>query len=154
MKFELWLLGKNEPYIREGMALFATRINRYVAFEEKVFAETGKSKIAQVIKEAESKLILSKLDDKDYLVILDERGKAYSSEKFSGLINNLLVSGKKRVVFLIGGAYGFDDALRKRANAIVSLSEMTFSHQIVRVLFAEQLYRAFTILNNEPYHHA
>jgi len=154
MKFELWLLGKNEPYIREGMALFAARISRYVAFEEKVFNETGKGKAAQAIKEAECKLFLRKLDDKDYLVILDERGKAYSSEKFSGLINNLLVSGKKKVVFLIGGAYGFDDALRKRANTVVSLSEMTFSHQIVRLLFAEQLYRAFTILKNEPYHHA
>lgn len=153
MKFELWLLGKNEPYIREGMALFAGRINRYVSYEEKVFQEGGKSKVVQAIKDTESKLILSKLDAKDYLVILDERGKAYTSEKFAGLINNLLVSGKKRVVFLIGGAYGFSDALKQRANAVVSLSEMTFSHQIVRVLFAEQLYRAFTIINNEPYHH-
>jgi 23S rRNA (pseudouridine1915-N3)-methyltransferase len=154
MKFELWLLGKNEPYIRDGMALFAGRINRYVSYEERVFTEVGKSKAVQAVKDAESKLILSKLDAKDYLVILDERGKAYASEKFAALINNLLVSGKKKVVFLIGGAYGFDDAVRQRANAVVSLSEMTFSHQIVRVLFAEQLYRAFTIINNEPYHHA
>lgn len=154
MKFELWLLGKNDSYIKEGMLLFATRINRYVSFEEKVFTEGGKNKVAQAIKDAEAKLILSKLDAKDHLILLDERGKQFASEKFAAFINTLLVSGKKRVVFLIGGAYGFDDALRKRANAVVSLSEMTFSHQIIRLLFAEQLYRAFTILNNEPYHHA
>lgn len=154
MKFELWLFGKNDAFIREGMELFSARISRYVSYEVKVFADAGKLKVAQTVKDAEAKLILSKLDAKDFLILLDEHGKRFSSEKFAAFVNTLLVSGKKRVVFLIGGAYGCEDALRVRANAVVSLSEMTFSHQVVRLLFAEQLYRAFSILKNEPYHHA
>src|SRR6185295_9713286 len=119
--FEFWLIGKNESYVREGLELFISRINRYISFETKVLEEQKKSNSAQVIKASESKLILSKLDAKDYLVILDEKGREFSSEKFSSVINNLLMIGKKKVVFLIGGAYGFDDSIRKRANEVVSL---------------------------------
>jgi len=154
MKFELWLLGKNDPYITHGLSLFTERLNRYLPFEVRVFQDAKKSNLPAAIKEAEGRLVMSKLDEKDYLVVLDERGREFTSEKFAAFVNTLLLSGKKKTVFLIGGAYGFDETVKKRADAVVSLSKMTYSHQVVRLLFAEQLYRAFTILKNEPYHHA
>jgi len=146
MKFELWLIGKDESYIAEGLRVFSGRIQRYISFQVKYYDAKKNSSVTATM--------LGSLEDKDYLVLLDERGKEFSSEKFAGLIGSLLNSGKKKAVFVIGGAYGFDDALRQRANSMVSLSKMTFSHQVVRLLFLEQLYRAFTIMKNEPYHHA
>ena len=154
MKTELWLIGKNESYLLDGFEMFSKRISRYVSFEIKYFSEPKKGNTPELIKEAESKLILSRLDKRDYLIILDENGKKYSSEKFASMLEKLFSTGNKKIVFLIGGAYGFDTALRERANQSVSLSEMTFSHQIVRLIFAEQLYRAFTIIHHEPYHHS
>lgn len=154
MKFELWLIGRNEPYVSEAMAIFEKRIKRYAGFEIKYFEGDKRAKTPVAKKSAESNLILSKLEQKDYLIMLDERGKEYSSEKFAGLMGSGMTTGGKKVVFLIGGAYGADESLRRRANLGISLSKMTLSHQIARVVFAEQLYRAFTILKNEPYHHA
>ncbi len=154
MKFELWLIGRNEPYLSEGMAIFEKRINRYLGFEIKYFEGGKKAKDPGIKKVAETNLVLNKLEKSDYLIILDERGKEYSSEKFAEVINRIMRAGAKRVIFFIGGAYGMDEPLRRRAHLAISLSKMTLSHQIARVAFAEQLYRAFTILNNEPYHHA
>ncbi|HXH17857.1 MAG TPA: 23S rRNA (pseudouridine(1915)-N(3))-methyltransferase RlmH [Chitinophagales bacterium] len=154
MKFELWLIGKNEPFISAGLTPFVTRIRRYVPFEIRYFDEPRKGSTPELIKMTESKLILKKLEQKDYLIILDTRGKEYSSEQFAAFITGIMNMGKKKAVFLIGGAYGINEAVYSRANAMLSLSRLTFSHQVVRLVFAEQLYRAFTIINREPYHHA
>lgn len=154
MKFELWLIGRNETYASEAMQIFQKRISRYVGFEVKCFESDKKVKSPAIKKTAEAKLVMSKMEERDYLIILDERGKEYSSEKFASLIGSVMAAAGKKVVFLIGGAYGVDESLRSRANLIISLSKMTLSHQIARIMFAEQLYRAFTILNHEPYHHA
>ncbi|MDX1426739.1 MAG: 23S rRNA (pseudouridine(1915)-N(3))-methyltransferase RlmH, partial [Salegentibacter mishustinae] len=98
-------------------------------------------------------LILAKVQNSDFLVLLDENGKEFSSEKFSAYIQKRLNSGLKQLIFVIGGPYGFSEAVYQRADSKVALSQMTFSHQMVRLFFTEQLYRAFTILKNEPYHH-
>ncbi len=154
MKLELWMLWKNESYISEGLEVFTNRIRRYVPMEVRFFEESRKGKTPELIKAGESKLILNKLEQRDYLIILDARGKEYSSENFAALVSGFMNAGTKKVIFLIGGAYGFDEPIYTRANAMLSLSKMTFSHQVARLLFAEQLYRAFTIINREPYHHA
>lgn len=104
-------------------------------------------------KEEEGRLLLSKISASDFCVLLDEKGKMYASEAFADFLNQKNVSGLKNLVFVVGGAYGFSDALYRRADHKMSLSLMTFSHQMVRMIFLEQLYRAFTILKNEPYHH-
>ncbi len=98
-------------------------------------------------------LILAKVQNSDFLMLLDENGKEFSSEKFSAYIQKRLNSGLKQLIFVIGGPYGFSEAVYQRADSKVALSQMTFSHQMVRLFFTEQLYRAFTILKNEPYHH-
>ncbi|PHK28337.1 50S rRNA methyltransferase, partial [Nostoc linckia z16] len=104
-------------------------------------------------KEKEGELILAKVATSDQLLLLDENGKSYSSVGFSDELQKKMNSGVKTLVYVIGGPYGFSDAVYNRANGKVSLSAMTFSHQMVRLFFIEQLYRAFTILKNEPYHH-
>lgn len=104
-------------------------------------------------KEKEGEAILKKLSSTDILVLLDEKGKTYTSIEFSEFLQKKMNSGIKQLVFAVGGPYGFSDALYQRANGSISLSKMTFSHQMVRLFFIEQIYRAFTILRNEPYHH-
>lgn len=105
-------------------------------------------------KNAEGKMLLAYLKPDDYLVLLDENGKTYSSEKFAARLQKILNHSRKRVIFVIGGPYGFSEEVYRRADEQVSLSAMTFTHQMVRLFITEQLYRAFTILNNEPYHHS
>ena len=107
-----------------------------------------------VIAEKEGMMILDALNPGDYLVLLDEKGKAYSSEKFAEQLQKWMNAGTRNIVFVIGGAYGFSPVVYDRANQKISLSDMTFSHQLVRLIFVEQLYRAFTILRGEPYHHS
>lgn len=107
-----------------------------------------------VLKKKEGELILSRITDSDMLVLLDENGKTFSSVEFAGWLDRSLSGSFKNLVFVVGGAYGFSEPVYTRANMKLSLSKMTFSHQIVRALFAEQLYRAFTIRKGEPYHHA
>jgi 23S rRNA (pseudouridine1915-N3)-methyltransferase len=101
----------------------------------------------------EGKLILNKLEISDYIILLDDKGKDFSSLQFSEKLTSLMHTGKKRLVFVVGGAYGVSNDIFSRCNERLSLSRMTFSHQMVRLFFVEQIYRAFTILNNEPYHH-
>lgn len=153
MKFELWLIGKNDAYIAEGIWIYEQRLKRYAPFEIKYFEYARKGKNPDLIRKEESQLIMDKLAQRDYLIILEEHGNEYTSEKFAAFIGNLMTGGIKRVIFLIGGVYGVDYTLKKRASAAIALSKMTFSHQIVRLVFAEQLYRAFTIIHREPYHH-
>lgn len=155
MKVELWGIGKtNERYIEEGMALYEKRLKHYLPFQWVIVPDIkgAGSLSAQQVKAKEGESILSKLKDDDLLILLDERGRSLSSEGFAGYLDKKLQHSQRRLVFLIGGAYGFSEALYHRANDQLSLSSMTFSHQMVRLFFLEQLYRAMTILRNEPYH--
>ena len=157
MKVELWAIGKtNERYLEEGMALYEKRLKHYLPFQWSVLPDIkgAGSLSAQQVKAKEGESILSKLKDDDLLILLDERGRSLSSEGFATYLDKKLQQSQRRLIFLIGGAYGFSDALYERAKDQLSLSSMTFSHQMVRLFFMEQLYRVMTILRNEPYHNA
>ena len=138
------------------MALYEKRLKHYLPFQWSVLPDIkgAGSLSAQQVKAKEGESILSKLKDDDLLILLDERGRALSSEGFATYLDKKLQQSQRRLIFLIGGAYGFSDALYERAKDQLSLSSMTFSHQMVRLFFMEQLYRAMTILRNEPYHNA
>ncbi len=156
MKISLIAVGKTEDkYLIEGIEKYLNRLKHYIGFNISIIPELKNTKnlteAQQKSKEAE--LILKQLNNSDLLVLLDEKGKKYTSVQFSQYINKQMIGSVQHLVFVIGGPYGFDDSVYKRANSSVSLSDMTFSHQMVRLFFVEQLYRAFTILKNEPYHH-
>lgn len=156
MKISLIAVGKTEDkYLIEGIEKYLNRLKHYIGFNLSIIPELKNTKnlteAQQKTKEAE--LILKQLNNSDVLVLLDEKGKKYTSVQFSQYINKQMIGSVQHLVFVIGGPYGFDESIYKRANSSVSLSEMTFSHQMVRLFFVEQLYRAFTILKNEPYHH-
>ncbi len=154
MKFEYWVIGKTkEKYFEKAEAEYLKRLGRYTKLDYRVFpeAKAGKNESA-VIKSKEATTILDQIQGSDYLILLDENGKQYSSIKFAEKISKYQLLSKKRVIFLTGGAYGFDKQVYDRSNEKLSLSDMTFSHQMVRTFFLEQFYRAFTIINNEKYH--
>jgi len=156
MKITLLAIGKtNSAEIRNIVDDYSKRISRYVKFEA-VYIENNQQKFSdnekQKIKEGEH--ILKKLQAGDYLILLDERGKEYNSVQFAEQLNLFFNQSIKNICFVIGGAYGFSEEVYARSNTKISLSRMTFSHQIIRAIFTEQLYRAFTIINNEPYHHS
>ncbi len=156
MKIVLLLVGKTtQDFVHKGMDEVISRLGYYIPFDLEIIPELKNTKSLSFdqIKEREGELILKKLLPGDYLVLLDERGKEFSSLKFAEYIEKKTHTVSKRLVFVIGGAYGFSQAVYATAREKISLSPMTFSHQLVRLVFAEQLYRAMTILNNEPYHH-
>ena len=157
MKIELWVIGKtNAAYLEEGIGMYTKRLRHYVPFEMKTLPDVknaGKLSSEQ-FKMKEAEIVLKKLKPEDFLILLDERGKALTSEDFAAFLERKLQLPGKKLVFLVGGAYGFADALYDRGEAKLSLSRMTFSHQMVRLFFVEQLYRAMTILRNEPYHNS
>lgn len=156
MKILLLVIGKtDEEYLVTGIKKFVGRLGHYTSFEMKEIPDirNRKSLNEEQQKKAESFLLLSQLQPGDQVVLLDERGKSYTSVEFSDMIEKQIASGAKRLVFLIGGPYGFAQEVYDRADQKLSLSSMTFSHQMVRLVFVEQLYRAFTILKGEPYHH-
>lgn len=134
---------------------YLKRINRYHKAEE-IVVETSSLKIndKEKLMQKEGELILKKITATDFVILLDDKGKEQSSVQFAAYMENLFNQSHKKICFVVGGAFGFSDAVYKRANAKLSLSKMTFSHQIIRAIFLEQLYRAFTIINKEPYHHA
>ena len=142
-------------WVREGLELYSSRLRHYVPFTVTEIPELKKvSALTQAqIKEKEGELILKQLTPQDILVLLDEHGHEYRSLEFADHLQKLLGRSARNLVFVIGGAYGFSEAVYARAHERISLSRMTFSHQMVRTIFAEQLYRAFTILKGEPYHH-
>ncbi len=149
-------IGKTDfPFVREGMDEYSRRLQRYnpctITFLPDI--KNHGSLSHEEIKKREGHILLQELLPTDSIVLLDVKGKHYHSLGFAEFINKKMVAGHKRLVFIIGGAYGFSDEIYARAHDKLSLSAMTFSHQIVRLLFVEQLYRAFTILRNEPYHH-
>ena len=154
MKIELWVIGKTAfKYLDEGNAIYEKRLKHYVNFDLVVLPDIKNPPLSiEALKTKEGELILNKLTKDDSLILLDEKGKQLSSTDFSKFIEQQQMSAVKRVVFQIGGAYGFSEAVYARANREISLSKMTFSHQMIRLFFVEQLYRAFTILKGEKYH--
>lgn len=156
MKIKLVCIGKTgKDFLVAGEKEYLDRLKHYVQVERVEIPDIKNAKKLkfQQVKELEGKEILSKVSSSDRVFLLDERGKNYSSVTFSQFIQNQFNQGGKSIVFVIGGAYGFSDEVYSRANGKISLSEMTFSHQMIRMIFFEQVYRAMTILNNEPYHH-
>jgi len=156
MKITLILVGKTtDKPIEAGMDKYSKRIQRYLPFQMVIIpALKNAKKMSELeIKLKEGDSILSKLSSTDYVILLDEKGKEYTSKLFSSFIKKKMIHGMKSLIFVIGGAYGFSDAVYSRAQTKLALSQMTFSHQIIRLIFLEQLYRSFTIINNEPYHH-
>jgi 23S rRNA (pseudouridine1915-N3)-methyltransferase len=156
MKIKLIVVGKtNKQYLIQGEKEYEKRLKHYCKFEEYVIPglKSAKNISQNELKSKEGKLILKQISSPDEVIILDDKGKSYSSMDFSSLLNQTMVKRVKNLVFIVGGAYGFSDEVYKRSNAQLSLSKMTFSHQIVRLIFKEQLYRAFTITKGEKYHH-
>lgn len=156
MTIKLIVVGKTiESYLQQGEREYLSRLTHYCRTEMVVIPElkNAKNLSESQIKTTEGELILKGIQSSDHLVLLDERGKLRSSEEFASHIQNLANRGLRTVVFVVGGAYGFSDAVYSRANEKISLSPMTFSHQMVRTIFLEQLYRAHTILAGQPYHH-
>ena len=156
MNMTLLAVGKTDvSWVKEGLELYVSRLRRYVPFklEEIPHLKNAAALSEAVIKEKEGEIILSKLRTSDYVILLDEHGREYRSIEFSQKLEALMSRNSRDVVCVIGGAYGFSEAVYSRADEKLSLSKMTFSHQMVRTVFAEQLYRAFTIMKGEPYHH-
>ena len=156
MKISLITIGKTEDkYIIEGMEKYCKRLKHYIQFKTIELPELKNTKSLsedqQKAKEAE--VLLKQISSTDYVVLLDERGQELSSIQFSGFLNKKALSSISQLVFVVGGPYGFDQLVHNRSQDKISLSKMTFSHQMVRLFFIEQLYRAFTILKGEPYHH-
>ena len=156
MKIKLIVIGKTQAkYLIQGETEYSKRLFHYTKFEEIIISDVKNgSRLSKIeLKQKEGTLILSKLENGDEVILLDDKGKQYSSLAFSNFIYNKIMNRSKNLVFIVGGAYGFSDALYERTNSKLSLSKMTFSHQMVRLIFKEQLYRAFTILKGEKYHH-
>ena len=156
MNIELIVVGKTDMKEVEALvAMYTKRLNHYVKFAITTLADVRNTKnlSAAEQKRMEGEAILRLITDSDHLMLLDEHGLELRSIEFADLLQKRMSAGTKRLAFVIGGPYGFSDAVYQRANSKLSLSKMTFSHQIVRAIFTEQLYRAFTILKNEPYHH-
>ena len=156
MKFAFWSIGKShESYIREGVEDFSRRLTKYFATDWVIIPAP---KNAGVLSEAELKkmeaaIVLELLKADDYLVVLDERGRSFTSEGLAAFIEQRAMESTRQIIFLIGGAYGIDVPVLQKAKLKWSLSELTFPHQLVRLILAEQVYRACTILRNEKYHH-
>ena len=156
MQIELIVVGKTDSKeVNALVEMYQKRINHYCRFSITTLPDLRNTKnlTPQQQNQSEGERILAQLNESDYVVLLDERGAELRSVDFAEWMRKRMVSGLKRLIFVIGGPYGFSEEVYRRANQQLSLSKMTFSHQIVRAIFTEQIYRAFTILNNEPYHH-
>lgn len=157
MHITLVYIGKDKfSFLKEGVATFQKRLRKYCNFSLVEITDVkGAAKLSkQELKKKEAEKILAKITKKTFLILLDENGKNLNSIQFASSIEKLQVSGVSDITFVIGGAYGFSESLYQKANVKIALSPMTFSHQLIRLIFIEQLYRVFTILNNEPYHNA
>lgn len=156
MKIILLVIGKTDAsYFIDAVREYENRLGHYIPFEMQVISDLKNTKNLTVEqqKEKEGELILKSIQQGDYIVLLDEKGKEYSSMQFASYIEKKTHTVNKRLLFVIGGPYGFSKTIYDKASEKISLSKMTFSHQMIRLVFIEQLYRAMTILNNEPYHH-
>ncbi len=155
MKVAYWVIGKTSPsYLKEGLSIYEKRLPHYLKFSSHIFPDVKNAKNLKPteLKKREGALVLKKLEKTDFLILLDERGKAFNSVDFANFLDKRFQQSSFPIIFLIGGAFGFSDELYQRANFRLQLSNMTFSHQMVRLFFLEQLYRAMTILKGEPYH--
>jgi 23S rRNA (pseudouridine1915-N3)-methyltransferase len=155
VKFKLLSIGKTSyPYLHEGINVYLPRIARYIPFtySELPLPKHSTSLPREKLLAEEAKVFLAQLEASDTLFLFDEKGREYTSRDFSVLLEKQMSSAAKNTVFAIGGAYGFHASLYDRANGLISLSKMTFSHQMVRVFALEQIYRALSIMRNEPYH--
>lgn len=156
MEIELLTVGKtNTDYIIKGIEEYLKRLKHYIPFNVTYLQDVkGTSKMTEKQqKKVEGANILSKISVSDYIVLLDEKGKEFTSMEFANYIQRTMGSGRKRCVFIVGGPYGFSEDVYARADSKISLSKMTFNHEMVRLFFIEQIYRAMTILRGEPYHH-
>ncbi len=156
MKITLLVIGKTDSaYLREGIEMYVKRLKHYIQFEMVVIPDIKQSKnlTIDLQKVKEGELMLAKLSAGREMHLFDERGKSFSSVEFANFLQHKMLSSVKELIFVIGGPYGFSDEVYQKANSKISLSKLTFSHQMVRLLCVEQIYRAFTILKGEPYHH-
>lgn len=156
MKIILLSVGKtDDPHFSQIIEEYRKRINFYIAFEMNTTPDIKNTKTLseKEQKKLEGEKLLKWLQPSDHVILLDDKGKQYSSVEFARYLEKKSFLAAKRLVFIVGGPYGFSEEMRERANETVSLSQMTFTHQMVRIVFTEQLYRAMTILQNEPYHH-
>ena len=156
MKLQLLCVGKlTEDYLRRGCEEFANRVQRYTTLELHELKEhkSGRKQDIPRIISTEGEKLLQRIPSGYYLIALDERGRSMSSKRLAGMMEDHMVSGVPGWALVIGGPYGLSDEVRKRADLVLSLSEMTLTHQMARLLLLEQLYRCHTIIRNEPYHH-
>lgn len=156
MDITLLVIGKtNSKYLVEGIEEYCRRLKYYVSFNIHYLPDIKNTKkmSEQQQKDAEGMQFLTVVNNSDYVVLLDEKGKEMTSMQYSEYLQKKMLSGLRRLVFVVGGPYGFSNAIYERANDKISFSKMTFSHEMIRLFFVEQLYRGFTILNGEPYHH-
>ena len=156
MKITLLTVGKTDrDWVRQGLDIYTSRLKHYITFNIVEIPELKNvsALTKEQIKSREGELIMKNLRPTDDVILLDERGREFSSVEFAKVLQDKISYIGKDIVFIIGGAYGFSEDIYRRANSKVSLSRMTFSHQMVRAIFAEQIYRAFTIMRGEPYHH-
>ncbi|MDE5874562.1 MAG: 23S rRNA (pseudouridine(1915)-N(3))-methyltransferase RlmH [Muribaculaceae bacterium] len=156
MELVLLTVGKTtQSYVQAGIDEYTKRLKRYVTFRIESLPDIKgtKSLTEELQKEKEGQAILAYLTPSDYCVLLDEKGKEYTSVEFAEKISKLMGSGKKRIIFIVGGPYGFSKDIYLRADEKLSLSKMTFTHEMIRLFFTEQIYRSMTILRGEPYHH-
>ena len=156
MKITLLTVGKTDKdWVRQGMEIYVSRLKHYIPFSVVEIPELKNvsALTKDQIKAREGELILKNIKPTDDMILLDERGKEYSSTELAKVIQDKISYVGKDMIYVIGGAYGFSEDVYQRANSKISLSRMTFSHQMVRAIFVEQIYRAFTIMRGEPYHH-
>lgn len=156
MKITLLTVGKTDKdWVKQGIDIYASRMKHYFPFSIVEIPElkNASSLSQEQIKTKEGELILKNIKPNDDVILLDERGREFSSMEFAKVLQDKISYTGKDIVFVIGGAYGFAEVVKQRSNSKISLSRMTFSHQMVRAIFVEQLYRAFTIMKGEPYHH-
>ena len=156
MKIKLLAIGKTDnPQLIKLIDEYQNRLKHYIKFEFEIIADLKNAKKISEIqqKEKEGELILSKLQKTDHLILLDEKGQHFTSIEFSKYLQKKMNMGLKQLVLVIGGPYGFSEAVYKKSTGKIALSKMTFSHQMIRLFIVEQLYRGFSILKNEPYHH-
>lgn len=156
MKITLLVVGKTEDsYLIEGIDKYLGRLKHYINFNLLVIPDIKNTKnLSETQQKAkEATLILKQISNSDIIILMDEKGKKFTSVQFSDYLNKQMIGSVQHLIFVIGGPYGFDQTVYDRANGKISLSDMTFSHQMVRLFFTEQLYRAFSILKGEPYHH-
>jgi 23S rRNA (pseudouridine1915-N3)-methyltransferase len=155
MNIKLIVVGKtNQSYVEEGVKEYFSRLKHYISFEIIVVPDVkgAKNLSSSTLKDKEAENIIKYLNNQDAVVLLDEHGQEFRSKEFAQYLQKKMNQGTKTLVFIVGGAFGFSDKMYSLTSEKISISKMTFSHQMIRLLFTEQLYRAFTILHNEPYH--